>query len=468
MPRLVTVFAFITLLTCAVAEAQQQFTVNVIDGWGGGLYGAGDTVHLFSRALTQREVFTKWTSSADIYLEWPSEWHTTFVMPQADVDLVAKIDTIPAFSITEEMIRGVARPKRVFHILPPALRGVVFLYHGTGGSALGWQPGAQENFALVKDLVAAGLGVVITESEETTAEKDLDGDGKIRWNVAPPVLSASIDYGNLRAILDTLIVRGKITSSTPLFGVGMSNGGAFSIPCALAIGMKAAVSYCASGRKNQMSVVNIPVLWLMAENDDNENVGQAGNQEALEVAEFLRQRGVRSEAIIRRPYPLYPEIFTRNGASVDNSRAMVSDLRRGGHLDERGFLIRPSDSVAIAVTSSPSAYPAIFNQTEVVAREIINTLAAANAEHKFFADLNKYTIDWLLASIDGSTNVSTDTVTDSAISKDVFDLLGRHVQRLSSTSGELHMAQYHEIGSGLFLVVTRYDSGRLETERVFR
>jgi hypothetical protein len=124
--------------------------------------------------------------------------------------------------------------------------------------------------------------------------------------------------------------------------------------------------------------------------------------------------------------------------------------------------------VAIAVTSSPSAYPAIFNQTEVVAREIINTLAAANAEHKFFADLNKYTIDWLLASIDGSTNVSTDTVTDSAISKDVFDLLGRHVQRLSSTSGELHMAQYHEIGSGLFLVVTRYDSGRLETERVFR
>ncbi len=466
MPRLVPVFAFILCATLAVS--QPLYTVKVIDGWGGGSHRAGDTVHLFSRALGQREVFTKWTSSADILLERPSEWHTTFVMPEADVDLVAQIDTIPAFTITEEMIRGVARPKRVFHILPPTLRGVVFLYHGTGGSAMGWQPGAQENFALVKDLVAAGLGVVITESEETTAEKDLDGDGKIRWDVAPPVLSASIDYGNLRAILDTLIARRAITSSTPLFGVGMSNGGAFSIPCALALGMKAAVSYCASGRKNQMSVVNIPVLWLMAQNDDNENVGQAGNQEALEAAEFLRQRGVKSEAIIRRPYPVYPEIFTRNGASVDNSRAMVSDLRRGGHLDERGFLIRTSDSVAMAVTSNPSAYPAIFNQTEVVAREIVNTLAAAYAEHKFFADLNKLTVDWLLASIDGSTSVGTDTIADRAIVRDVFDLMGRLVQRLRSINDENQTSHYHEIGSGLFLVVTRYESGRVYAERICR
>jgi hypothetical protein len=281
-------------------------------------------------------------------------------------------------------------------------------------------------------------------------------------------LSASIDYGNLRAILDTLIARRAITSSTPLFGVGMSNGGAFSIPCALALGMKAAVSYCASGRKNQMSVVNIPVLWLMAQNDDNENVGQAGNQEALEVAEFLRQRGVKSEAIIRRPYPVYPEIFTRNGASIENSRAMVSDLRRGGHLDERGFLIRTSDSVAMAVTSNPSTYPAIFNQTEVVAREIVNTLAAAYAEHKFFADLNKFTVDWLLASIDGSTNVSTDTMPDRAISKDVFDLLGRHIQHFSSGNGENQASLHHDVGNGLFLVITRYASGRVVAEGVSR
>ncbi len=466
MLRAAIVFAFI--LSTSLALSQPLYTVTVRDGWGGGSYRAGDTVCLFSRALSQREVFTKWTSSADILLERPSEWHTTFVMPQANVDLVAQIDSIPAFAITEETIRGVMRPKRVFHVLPPSLRGVAFLYHGTGGSALGWQPAAQENFALVKDLVAAGLGVIITESEETTAEKDLDGDGKIRWDVAPPVLSASIDYGNLRAIIDTLIARRIINSSTPLFGVGMSNGGAFSVPCALALGMKAAVSYCASGRKNQMSAVNIPVLWLMAQNDDNENVGQTGNQEALEVAEFLRQRGVRSEAIIRRPYPVYPEIFTRNGASVDNSRAMVSDLRRGGHLDERGFLIRTSDSVATAVTANPSSYPAIFNQTEVVAREIVNTLAAAHAEHKFFADLNKYTVEWLLASIDGPTNVSSDTIPDRAISKDVFDLFGRHVQSLSSNNGELNTSQYREIGSGLFLVITRYESGRIEAEKISR
>lgn len=458
--------AIIILLACAVADAQQQFTVNVIDGWGGGLYRAGDTVHVFARALDGREVFSEWRSSARVAFERSNEWHTAFVMPDEDVLVTARLDTLPAYEITEELITGAERPKRVYHVLPPTLRGVVFLYHGTGGSARGWLPGSVENFTFVKDLLAANLGVIITESEETTTQKDINGDGFIRWDVAPPLPEASIDYLNLRAILDTLIKRGSISASVPLFGVGMSNGGAFAIPCAQALGMKAAVSYCASGRASNASIITIPCLWMMAANDDNENVGMAGNLEAIELARRLRERGVKSDAVIRKPHPIYPEIFTRAGSSESVSRAIVANLRDRGHLDERGFMRRTSDAIAAAVMADPASYPAILSQTEISRNAIVNTLGAAYAEHKFFSDLGKQTIAWLLEVLDGTTAVDLEVVNDPVASTDVYDMQGRHLCRISDRDAEDVASSFLTTTRVPVYVVTRHASGLIRTRGI--
>lgn len=458
--------AIIILLACAAAGAQQQFTVNVIDGWGGGLYRAGDTVHVFARALDAREVFSEWRSSVRVAFERSNEWHTSFVMPDENVVVSASLDTLPAYEIKEELITGAERPKRVYHVLPPTLRGVVFLYHGTGGSARGWLPGSVENFTFVKDLIAADLGVIITESEETTAQKDINGDGFIRWDVAPPLPDASIDYLNLRAILDSLIKRGSISASVPLFGVGMSNGGAFAIPCAQALGMKAAVSYCAAGRVSNAAIINTPSLWMMAANDDNENVGQAGNLDAIELARRLQERGVKSDAVIRKPHPIYPEIFTRAGSSESVSRAIVANLRDRGHLDDRGYMRRTSDAIAAAVMADPTSYPAILSQTEISRNAIVNTLGAAHAEHKFFSDLGKQTIAWLLDVLNGTSNVDAEEIGNPVECTDVYDLQGRHLRRIAQSEAQHIEPIVSAYGMGPFLLVKRHASGSVRTTGV--
>lgn len=458
--RIVTI---IFLFAYCFATAQQLYKVDVNDGWGGGMYRARDTVHVFSRALDTREVFSEWRSASNVVFARSSEWHTTFVMPDANVSIRAYLDTLPPYELQEEQIKGAELSKRVYHALPTSPRGVVFLYHGTGGSARGWLPSSVENFTFVKDLIAANLGVIITESEETTAQKDLNDDGFIRWDVAPPLPDASIDYRNLRAILDTLINRGSITASVPLFGVGMSNGGAFAVPSAMALGMKAAVSYCASGRASIASIINIPCLWMMAANDDNENVGLAGNLEAIELARRLRERGVKAEVVIRQPHPIYPEIFTRAGASESVSRAIVSNLRDRGHLDERGFMRTTSDTIAAAVMADPSSYPALVTQKELTSNAIVNTLAAAYAEHKFFADLSKQTIAWLLSVLDGATSVEQNVTHDPVITRDIYDLQGRHILHVNvyDTFDALSVPSPHS--NAPLYVVTRYASGRVST-----
>lgn len=455
--------AFMMMVAGSAAVAQQQFTVDVVDGWGGGRYRAGDTVHVFARTMDAREVFTEWRSSVRVAFARSDEWQTTFLMPEENVVVRARLDTLPPYELTEELINGVERPKRVYHVLPASLRGVVLLYHGTGGSARGWLPGSVENFTFVKDLIAANLGVVITESEETTTQTDLNGDGFIRWDVAPPLPDASIDYRNLRAILDTLINRGSISTSTPLVGVGMSNGGAFAVPCAQALGMKAAVSYCASGRASNASIITIPCLWMMAANDDNENVGTAGNLEAIELARRLRERGVNADAVIRPPHPVYPEIFTRVGASESGSRAIVATLRDRGHLDERGVMRSTSDSIAAAVMADPTSYPAIVTQSEVSRTTIVNTLAAAYAEHKFFSDLGKQTITWLLGVLEGTTSVEQSAISDPIVSTDIYDLQGRHLTQVAEGNANASIGSRYPIASGPCYVVTRHASGRLHT-----
>ena len=64
------------------------FAVQVEGGYGAGTYAAGETVHVWSAASTIQAVVLPWTGDASLLAE-PLEWHTTFIMPERDVTLVA-------------------------------------------------------------------------------------------------------------------------------------------------------------------------------------------------------------------------------------------------------------------------------------------------------------------------------------------------------------------------------------------
>ena len=72
----------------AAAGAPAAFTVTVTGGYGGGTYTTGTVVHVWSAASTVDAVVRPWSGDADLLAD-PMEWHSTFVMPAHDVNLVA-------------------------------------------------------------------------------------------------------------------------------------------------------------------------------------------------------------------------------------------------------------------------------------------------------------------------------------------------------------------------------------------
>ena len=170
--------------------------------------------------------------------------------------------------------------------------------------------------------------------------------------------------------------------------------------------------------------------------------------------------------MIRKPHPIYPEIFTRAGSSESVSRAIVANLRDRGHLDDRGYMRRTSDAIAAAVMADPTSYPAILSQSEISRNAIVNTLGAAHAEHKFFSDLGKQTISWLLDVLDGTSNVDTEEIDDPVECTDVYDLQGRHVRRLTDRDASEMLTSTLTTTTGPIFIVTRHASGVVHTKGV--
>lgn len=101
---------------------------------------------------------------------------------------------------------------------PAKAKGVVYLFHGSGGS---------ERFAtrihsqrVISRLVAAGYGYVAAPSLDRTEVK--------RWNITSLDPAANPDVAYMLALHKALIAKGEITARTPVFTMGMSNGGAFA------------------------------------------------------------------------------------------------------------------------------------------------------------------------------------------------------------------------------------------------
>ncbi|MBL7999039.1 MAG: serine hydrolase, partial [Candidatus Kapabacteria bacterium] len=194
-PTYITLKLLLRNIIDTAKQPANNYELTVTNGYGGGRYKAGDTVHIFARAMQANEVFGEWLNDANlVFSESRNEWHVSFIMPSANVNCTATfrpLDTA-AVRIRYEQIRGEAENKNVYYSFPPAMQGVAFLLHGSGGSARGWLPNNIENVQFVKDLLADSIGVIITECEERTLDRDVNGDGKIRWYVSAPLMDSSI------------------------------------------------------------------------------------------------------------------------------------------------------------------------------------------------------------------------------------------------------------------------------------
>jgi hypothetical protein len=55
-----------------------SFTVSISNGYGNGKYKTGDTVHIFSVATSNSQLFNTWAGADVSLLNGKDEWHTWF------------------------------------------------------------------------------------------------------------------------------------------------------------------------------------------------------------------------------------------------------------------------------------------------------------------------------------------------------------------------------------------------------
>jgi dienelactone hydrolase len=377
------------------APVSDSFTVTVNNGYGGGKFKAGDTVHIFSAAYADNQVFNSWAGSDISLLDDKDEWHTWLIMPAKNVSFTGSVTTISSFSLQFEQIRGRDRMKPVYYYFPANHKGIVYLLHGTGGNAAN-VANSFEFQLLTRDLVNNGLAVIITEAEEATTGIDANGDGKLRWSTTPWDTTTNVDYANIRIITDTFYHRGLTDRSKPLYSVGMSNGGNFSASLGTIYHFKAAVSYCAPAGGPIAQTSTTPIQFCMARYDNNENVGPAGNANALANSQTLSGRGICSKYLINEHSPLYPERFARRGdISIAQSAAVFNELKSKGFLDSRNYFIGYSPDLVTAYQANPASFPSLNSLTILQRYYVTQEIDLAVADHQMYSDYNRATLKFL-------------------------------------------------------------------------
>jgi hypothetical protein len=473
----------IVLFSNGLKAQFHNLTVN--GGYGSGSYQVGDTVHVWCEAYDVTKTFSTWNGDSP-FLTNPHEWHTTLVMPNQDVSVTSQIANMPAYNINYEQIMGADNLKNVYSFFPPNPKGLLYLFHGTSGSASNWIT-TVEYRSFVNRAIADTFAIIVTEAEEITLNTDLNGDGKLRWQGFPIDTVNGIDYQNIKIITDTFINRGDLLPTLPKFSVGMSNGGSFSAVISYALNYKAGISYCASSAQAIFGVRNSPFAFRMAKYDDNAEVGPVGNHEAWQNDSILQGRDICHDYKIQDRQPIYPQRFARiPGVSVATSMAIFNQLSNNGQLDSENYALH-SDTIKNHILANPALYTSFVGLTNEQRIEALSQISASNAEHKFYSDYNFESLDFFnrlcsqtagLGDIDlenftfdiypnpanNSVNIFAPLVNYSI---DIIDQIGRTVLHLSNLNQESTI-DLTDFESGIYMVKINFPTGEIISEKLIK
>ncbi len=352
--------------------------ISVTNGAGSGEFPAGETVYLLAAPNPDGKVFDRWIGDVE-GLDDPSAAQTTLKLPDRDLALTATYKDAPAWTPKLETIEN----RRVFSFFPTDAVGVILFFHGSGGSAAAWIDARQgaENRLFLDDAVAQGFGIVVTESADRVNRQ---------WSPRPPDSNPDIRFVNL--ILEMLRKRGDLTKATPVFGVGMSNGGGFVSRVSAVLGFQGQAIYCASGVNAYMARTTVPTIWCVARNDENVD----NNKDAEANFQQLASREVAAEFLVSEPSPVYPSRFQRiPGITTENALDIHDRLKAGGFLNDGDFLIEDP---------ARSDWEHVLEPYRRAQGAIDDQLSVCYARHKFFSTYNSRVLRFFGARITPPAN----------------------------------------------------------------
>ncbi|MBC8345241.1 MAG: T9SS type A sorting domain-containing protein [Candidatus Marinimicrobia bacterium] len=413
----------ISLLLINSVVRSQPFNLTVNNGIGSNVYNEGDTVHIWSNAIFGDSVFVDWAGTDSSYLTHNNEWHTTLIIPVntniGSIIINANYDVIPfstQIDSTSYLLFGENNgtqsniTKECIYAIPPSPKGIVFLFHGTGGSGKSFFH-KYENYNLIKDLVFDGYAVFTLDANEVTMG-DQDGNGKLRWiasNAATANPENNIDILNIQTLKDSVINEFNFSLNIPCFSLGMSNGAVFSDICASALNFNASAHVTAKGNPDTYTRPDIvPIIWVMSDNDHNDSADNA----AAFNNYLIMNTTQTAEWYLLKPSPLYSKRFLRslNIISEEQSDSVFQRLLTNGFLDDDNFLsVLDINLIPINLLDDLDFS---LNQKLDIRRQLL----IVNADHVLHSDFNKNIIRFF------NQTLSTSTINDNGIDADTYQL----------------------------------------------
>lgn len=328
-------------------------------GYGGGWLAPGSRVSIAAEAPGTR-MLVGWRGDSP-QLADPRAWHAPWTQAERPATLTAQFQPAPALNPVLDSINSA----RVRYQLPSSVRGLVFSFHGSGGS--GDLPFSKTEAQVSTRLwLSRGFGVVGLDSVDRVNRQ---------WNLQLSL--SNPDVVNVSGILTRLRALGLISQSTPIYCEGSSNGGGFCSRVSALLGMRAQSLMIADGVEAILAQVPTPTIWTLGRNDPTLTPGYLERSQAS--ADSLAARGVAWERNVVEPTPVYPERFARiEGISLSDSIALSSSLRTAGFLDASGYVIQDPRSNALdaLIPTTLRAYTG----------EIVGQMEAAYGGHEYTSD----------------------------------------------------------------------------------
>ncbi|MBV6522823.1 MAG: hypothetical protein MNPFHGCM_02973 [Gemmatimonadaceae bacterium] len=345
-------------------------TITATSASVAGYRAVGDSVHVFADYLASNasQLFDHWSGDVGVLAD-PTAEHTTFIWNAQSVRLTAVYRTIAPWHPVQTTVSGVD----FWYYVPQNPNGIIFAFHGSGGSAANWFTHA-ENLRFSRAAVADGYGVAALSSHDRTSQQ---------WTLTP-ISTANPDVQNVQSALARLQASGLISPSTPRYAVGASNGGRMTVRIAQVLGWNAVVNYVSQGDPDTLMMASTtPTAFYMRRNDSQALVNW---QDAQRYSMNMQARGVPSEFVLWGRSPLYPKKFARiPGIDDAASIAIFNALNAAGLMDAGGYLLSdPTTNPGPWQAAIPPAY-----RGGALSANIGALLDDAFAEHGFFSDMNE-------------------------------------------------------------------------------
>jgi len=271
--------------------------------------------------------------------------------------------------------------------LPEHPKGIVYLFHGTGGSA---------DFATKVDtvdvlnrFVADGYGYVSTSSTERTGNK--------RWLQSEPSLRTNQDLARLTRLQQHLVDTTGVTTSIPLVGIGMSNGARFVTLWGQAwkdAGFPVKAVWASAGRiAAPVATLTVPTIFSTSANDFTVPPGQIVTDYARTTNAGTPTRFFNSKETVLTA----PRFQRIPGIDQNEANQIVAVLKNTGVWNADGQRVVPD--IQLAVAQAMTAQLPASVTAERLGNDVVNEVARVLAVHQFTSEFGADALNFVNAQL---------------------------------------------------------------------